>query len=221
MRHYTIQILACLLLLAACKKSDYLTDGGVHDPKTPLAIYEYLEQHPYKLFDSLLIIVDHYQLQEEMGQTGTFFAPTDYSIKLYMDRRRTEKKQKDENADYTMDSLFDDLTVDSVRQYMFSEELPVAGFTDEQPHLYDNAAGIRCAIKKERYTGDNVNEWSSYPVYYLYYVKIRGELDSPGVTPPIGEEDINVVCQTTGIETSSGNGPLLHVLSNKHVFARF
>ncbi|HJT72503.1 MAG TPA: hypothetical protein VJ720_00765 [Chitinophaga sp.] len=220
MRHYKLFVIG-LLLMAACKKADYLTDGGVHDPKTPLSVHEYLEQHPYKMFDSVLTIIDHYQLQEELDQTGTVFAPTDYSVREYMLLRRTEKRMKDENAVYTMDSLFSELTADSVRQYLFSEKLPVSGFKDEQPHLYDNAAGISCAVKKELHTGDGVNEWSSYPVYYLYYIKIRGDLDIPGVTPPPGEEDISVLCQTTGIETKSGGGPFLHVLNNRHVFARF
>jgi hypothetical protein len=219
MRFYQGYLIACLLWLCACSKSDYLTDGGLHDPKTPLSLYAYLEQHPYQLFDSLLTIVDHYQLQEELSQTTTFFAPTDYSINLYMELRKTEKRKKDENADYTMDSLFKELSADSIRQYMFTEKLPITSFQDEQVHLYKNAAGISCGLRKEKNT--TMNEWSSQPVYLLYYVKIVGQQDVAGVTPPVGEEDINVLCQTTGIETSSGTGPLLHVLSNKHFFTRF
>jgi hypothetical protein len=220
-KKYGLLIAGLLLLTVACKKADYLTDGGLHNPKTPLSVYDYLKEHPYKLFDTLILIVDHYKLQEELNHTGTFFASTNYSITLYMNVRLEQKKRTDENAKYTMDSLYKDLTADSVRQYMFSNKLPMSGFTDEQPHVFDNMVGTRFAVKKEKTTDRYYNEWSSVPVYFLYLIKIVGALDVPGTTPPANEEDIRVLCQTTGIETESGNGPLLHVLNNKHIFVRF
>ena len=54
-----------LAYFTSCKKSEYLTDGGLSEAKTPLTTYDYLKQHKYHLFDTLIMVIDHYNMKEE------------------------------------------------------------------------------------------------------------------------------------------------------------
>jgi len=69
-------------------------------------------------------------------------------------------------------------------------------------------------------TGAPYTDRTTAPTYLLFFVKVRGALDTPGVVPPPNESDINVLCQTTGIKTSNGT-TTLHVLNNTHVFSSY
>jgi hypothetical protein len=210
-----------MLLVLSCKKNDYITDGGLHNPKTPLTTYEYLKGNAWHMFDTLLMVVDHYGLQEEMNSAGTFFAPTNRSINRYMVLQRDKKQLVDENAKYTMDSLYKDITADSVKQYFFADKLPITSLADEMPVAKTSMGNTPMAIRKRKQ--DGYNQWSAEPVYFLYLIQVKGTLDDPNSLPAPGDKniDISVQCQTTGIETSNGKGTLLHVLSNTHTFVRF
>jgi hypothetical protein len=48
-----------VVLLNSCKKNSYLTDGGLHSAQPPLSTYEYLKQHSWQSFDTLITIIDH------------------------------------------------------------------------------------------------------------------------------------------------------------------
>src|SRR5687768_195256 len=112
-----IPVIACFTLLAvSCKKKDYLTDSGVHSVSTPLNNYDYLKQNSWKLFDTLLMVVDRFNLKEEVNNANTFFAPTNYSINRFMLARLAEKQATSSKAAYTLDSLYKYITADSIRQ---------------------------------------------------------------------------------------------------------
>ncbi|WP_295121429.1 hypothetical protein [uncultured Chitinophaga sp.] len=216
-----LAVCASLMVAVSCKKADYLTDSGVHSAKTPLTTYEFLKNHPWKSFDTLVTILDHYGLQEEVNGAGTFFAVTNRSIRNYMNMKQVQTEFWDENAKYTMDSLYRDLTADSIRQYMFADKIPVSALTSEDPVLKSSLAGTSMAVRKRRQQVST--DFSFEPVYYLYLVKVRGGLDDPN-NPPSGNDpnvDATVLCQTTGIETQNGKGTILHVLQNSHGFVRF
>ena len=218
--HYIIAIAIILLgTMAACKKSNYLTDGGVHSPITPLSNYDYLAQHPWNSFDTLIKIIDHYNLKEEVNKAATFFAPSNYSITAYMKKKLAEVQLIDENAVYTFDSLYQDITIDSVKQYLFDKKITLdEAKIEAQP--YTSLGKTSCAVVKQLQTDFQYVERSSAPTYLLYFIKVRGALDIPGTPPPANETDISVVCQTTGIQTSNG-ATTLHVLSNRHIFSSF
>lgn len=215
-------LIAVLAGTASCKKAAYLTDGGVHDPKTPLSTYDYLAQHPWHLFDTLVAIVDHYGLKDKVNAANTFFAPTNYSIGRYMMARLIEKQAVNATAVYTLDSLFKDVKADTVLQYMFSDKITLDNTQELQPRLYTSQTetGLKMGVMKELQTGGVYTERSNAPTYLLYFVKVRGDIDVPGAIPPANESDIRVVCQTTGILPQNGER-ILHVLSNLHTFSRF
>lgn len=236
MKRYTIFFLVLLggwmLVTTSCKKNDYLTDDGIHDAHTSLNTYDYLKSNQYKLFDTFLLVIDKFALKDELLSAGTVFAVTDYSIKRYMDMRQAALRLINESKVYTLDSLYKDMTADSVRQYFFDEKITLQDAVIE-PEVKEllSQGNITCGFSKRMWTILELNgndgglpNWTNTPAYGLYYTRVRGTLDVPGTTPPANEIDIKVLCQTTGILPTSpkaGVEQVLHVLSNQHTFIRF
>lgn len=227
-----ILLLCGIVLVTSCKKNDYLTDDGIHTAKTPLNTYDYLKSNQYKLFDTFLLVIDKFGLKDELIDAKTVFAVTDYSIKRYMDLRKAALQQINENKTYTLDSLYKEMTADSVRQYFFDEKITLQDAVIEPDVTQIPSQGnTPCGFSKRMWTVLELNgndgglpNWTNTPAYGLYYTRIRGTLDVPGVIPPANEIDIKVLCQTTGILPSSdkaGYDQVLHVLSNQHTFIRF
>ncbi|WP_207436100.1 hypothetical protein [Sabulibacter ruber] len=205
--------------LSSCEEESYLTDEGVHSNQTSLSTYDYLKQHPWQMFDTLLMVVDHYGLKEEINRPGTtFFAPSDFSIRRYILLRDAQVKRENEANTYTLADMYQDVTADSIRQYLFTGTHTLAT-AKESPQALSSLGNTPCAIRKIQ--NINYNQWSGAPVYFLNYIKVRGELDVPGV--PVEPNDPNldrtVLVQTSDIQ--SGSGGTLHVLVNTHTFVRF
>src|SRR5215207_254914 len=229
---FLLTLCGWVFLATSCKKNDYLIDDGVHDAHTPLNTYDYLQSNQYKLFDTFLLVIDKFNLKNELMNAKSVFAVTDYSIKRYMDIKQAALRLIDETKVYTIDSLYKNMTADSVRQYFFDEKITLADAVIEPDvkQLKSNA-NTNCGFSKRMWTVLELNgndpglpNWTNTPAYGLYYTLIRGALDVPGVTPPANEIDIKVLCQTTGILPSSdkaGYEQVLHVLSNQHTFIRF
>ena len=214
-------LIVALFTMAGCKKSEYLTDGGVHDANTKLSNYDYLQQNSWQLFDTLIQVIDHYQLKDEVNKAPTFFAPTDYSIARYIKVKLDSLHRIDENLTYTLADMYDDLSADSVRQYLLGEKVELAT-APTNITLHITLAKTSCAVQKYLQTDGGYYQWGSSPVYSLYYIKVRGSLDDPNNPPAPNDPNVDsrVLCQTTGIGTSSGS-TVLHVLANTHVFVRF
>ena len=66
---------------------DYLDDGGTHSAESNTTPYEYLSSHTYHMFDTLIQIIDHYGLEEEMNRAATVFACSDFSVKALLKKR--------------------------------------------------------------------------------------------------------------------------------------
>lgn len=236
MKRYTtlFSLLVCgwMVFAGSCKKNDYLIDDGVHSAKTPLNTYDYLKANQYHLFDTFLLVVDRFNLKGELLNAKTVFAVTDYSIKRYMDLRQAALRLINESKVYTLDSLYNEMTADSLRQYFFDEKITLADAVIE-PEVQEvlSNGNTTCGFSKRMWTILELNgndpglpNWTNTPAYGLYYTRVRGALDVPGVIPPANEIDIKVLCQTTGILPSSdkaGYEQVLHVLSNQHTFIRF
>jgi hypothetical protein len=225
MKRNYIAILAVMVIglvaFNSCTKKDYLTDTGVHNPVTPLNNTDYLATNQFKQFDTLLQIINRFDgLKDEVNKAGTFFAPTDYSILLAINNKLRLKQVSDAFATYTLDSLIKNITIDSIRQYLFSESITLDNAPEGQAKAYTSKAGTSQAALKVLQTGAPYTDRTTAPTYLLFFVKVRGALDTPGVVPPPNESDINVLCQTTGIKTSNGT-TTLHVLNNTHVFSSY
>jgi len=203
----------------SCKKSSYLTDGGLSENKTSLSTYDYLKQHKYHLFDTLIMVIDHYNMKEEVNGAATFFAPTNYSINNYIKIKRDSVRLINENNTYTLNDMYKDIKADSLRMYLVKSRIELNA-TSLQPTIVANAANTQTAVQRILQPKP-AESWSSSPIYYLFYVKVRGGLDPPNapVQPNDPNIDLKAQCQTTGIEPSSGG--MLHILSNNHTFIRF
>ena len=207
--------------ITSCKKNAYLTDTGIHDPITPLSNYDYLAQNQFRQFDTLLQIIDRFAgLKDQINKAGTFFAPTDFSITKTINARLTLKQQVNPSATYTLDSLINSMTIDSLRQYMFKETITLDNSPELQAKPYTSLGGTSQGAIKVLQTAAPYTNRTTAPTYLLYFVKVRGAVDIPGVASPPNETDISVLCQTTGILTSNG-ATVLHVLNNTHSFITF
>jgi len=222
MKNKLLYLIICSLGLAyftSCKKSEYLTDGGLSQVKSPLTTYEYLKQHKYHLFDTLIMVVDHYNMKDEINSAATFFAPTNYSINRYIKLKRDSVKKINENNTYTLNDMYQQIKADSLRIYLSKSRVELTA-TSLSPTIVANAANTQTAVQRILQPKP-AESWSSSPIYYLYYIKVRGGLDPLNATiqPNDPNLDLKAQCQTTGIEPSSGG--MLHVLSNTHTFIRF
>jgi len=235
MKQYKFPLLiifcAAMLGFVSCQQKDYLVDEGVHDAHTSLNTYDYLKSNQYHLFDTFLLVIDHYNLRSELVNAKTVFAVTDYSVARYMNNKLALLKQINENKIYTLDSLYKDISADSVRQYFFDEKLTLEDAPIEPDvHQLSSLGHTSCGVSKRQWTVAELNAdgglpvWTNSPPYGLYYTFVRGALDVPGVTPPPNEADTKIVCQTQGILPKSDKGTydqVLHVLANTHTFIRF
>ena len=188
---------------------DYLDDGGTHSAESNTTPYEYLSSHTYHMFDTLIQIIDHYGLEEEMNRAATVFACSDFSVKALLKKRSDQLADEhgDEGWAYTLDSLYRDF-------------------------LNYSGDGSGYAVYQQEST--NESDWTvpgtSVTVVtkpsFLYLRKIIGdEIDPIGkefdsTAEQLKEQDISVKCQTTGIICTK-TGTILHVLDNSHVFSAF
>jgi hypothetical protein len=205
-------VLLLQVFLSSCKKDAYLTDDGVHEAATSLSTYDYLAANKYHIFDTLIMIIDHLNLKQEVNSAKTFFAPTNYSI--------TRKINRYSLVYPSLDSVYKYMTADSLRQYILQTTVTLDAAL-ETPVAYVTAGKTNAAVQKIKQTDPAYSQWSTYPVYTLYFIKVRGTMDDPDNPPPPNDPDVDtrVSCQTTGIQTSSGT--TLHVLSNLHIFSTF
>lgn len=210
-------ILICLL--GSCKK-DYLTGGSLHQEVTPLNNIDYLKSNSFKLFDTAVVVIEKLGLTAQVNSAKTFFAFTDYSVLNMINLRLQQKQQVNPLATYTLDSLISNINEDSVRQYILNETVELKTAPELVPATYTSAGNTTMGVLKQLQTNATYLERTQSPTYLLFYVKVRGALDQPGVTPPVNQNDITVQCQTTGIKTSNG-ATTMHVLVNPHTFVRF
>jgi hypothetical protein len=197
-------LIACLI---GCKKNNYLTDGGKAQEKTSLSTYDYLAGHTYHYFDTVILLIDHFNLKDSVNKAGTFFAFTDYSVTTLMNTLQVT----------SLADLYTKISSKLVTQYMFSDSsLTLANASEaavQVPNWAGNASALSAVKKTEGSYGINlVNSAPAFGYYTLQYVKINGVLDGTPNAPPGDVTDVSIPCQTTGIKTSSGT--TLHVLAN-------
>ena len=216
---FTLFCMLALLAFTSCKKG-YLSGGSLHNPVTPLSNMDYLKANSFKLFDTVTQVIEKFNLASEVNGAKTFFAFTDYSVVNLLNAKLALRQQVNPLAVYTLDSLYREITADSIRQYMINEPIELASASELKVAPYLSLGKTTMGAVKQLQTGPPYTDRTKAPTYLLYFVKVRGALDEPGVTPPVNENDIAVLCQTTGIKTSNGS-TILHVLSNGHTFVRF
>jgi len=212
---------ACLvlLLMSSCKKN-YLDGGSLHNPVTPLSNIEYMRSNASNIFDTSLLVIERLGLNDQVNNAKTFFAFTDYSVLNMINLKLQQRQAVNPIAVYTLDSLIREISQDSVRQYLLDQTVELQSAPELIPQTYTSLGRTNMGVIKQIQTNATYLERTQAPTYLLFYVLVRGALDQPGVVPPTGQNDISVLCQTTGIKTSNG-ATTMHVLSNLHTFVRF
>jgi hypothetical protein len=217
-------VIVSLVAIYSCKK-EYVIGGSLYDARVNLTTYDYLKTN--HLFDTLVIMVDRMALKDEVNQSGTVFALTNYAINNYVREKEAylRIKNNDENLEYTFDDLVLPDLRDSLRAYLFKDRLPLESLTATGRFRASNDGENRLiqAIPTNDYTNPNV-----FPVQpkYVYLTKIVKKKDGTGVIP-VDSTQVNQVepeqllqarVQTSGILTNTG---VVHVLNNNHTFTFF
>ena len=194
-----------ILLLAACKKDDYLHDGGVHNANTSLSTYDYLAQHSAHSFDTTILLIDHFNLKDSVNKAGTFFAFTDYAISLMMSQKNIT----------SLEELYDSTSPKLITQYLFTDSISIYNSTESVVQKTNWAGDLApCGVKKIEgsYQVYLTNSTATFSYFSLQYIKINGVLDGSPNAPANDLTDVPLTCQTTGIKTATGT--TLHVLAN-------
>jgi hypothetical protein len=216
----TFAVSALLLTtVISCKKS-YTIGGSKFVAQVDMTTYDYLKTN--HLFDTLVIMIDAMDLKDEVNQAGTFFAVTNYSIRNYVLAKQTAEQllYNNENLVYTFDSLDLPSLKDTLRTYMFKDRITRDNISQIGEWRYSNEGDPRWIqlIPTTDYTNQNV--FTTDPKY-IYLTKV---IPQPGFSVPtdstqLGQVDpsqeLQTLCQTTGILTTTG---VLHVLANSHTF---
>lgn len=208
-----------IVAMTSCKKDDYFIGGDLHDPNVNLSTYDFLSNHDRGLFDTLLLLVDEAGLKEEINRKDiTFFAPTDYSIRSYIEGRTMKEQTIDPFKVWTIDSILM-YEIEQVREDLRMYIVPkIIDYSD----LKVNAKGEPIKTEAGNYVtvtyeetddpdlGYNENS-SHFPrIMYFNYVNIPvGAEPDLGSTLPL----IRTRVQTSGIISTTGR---INVLENGH-----
>ncbi len=212
------------IVFFACKKNDYIVGGQLSNATTPLTTYDYLKSNRYKLFDTLLLLVDKAGLKDVINQKGiTFYAPTDYSINNYLLKRTIAVQNSDPNKQYTIDSLIKyDLGIftDSLKTYIIPQTVTYKSLTPNARIFNTAKSGTIALISYETTLDPNLgyNPLVNTPprIEYYNFILRPDLLASGGYTPDKVPDNvgIRVLCQTSGLTTATGQ---LNVLNNGHI----
>ncbi|MDR2275204.1 MAG: hypothetical protein LBF27_30110 [Sphingobacterium sp.] len=222
-----IGLIGFVSLLFSCKK-DGVIDGGLSDPRVNMTTYDFLKSHPRHLFDTTLMIIDKAGLKDKVNNAGTFFVPTNYSIRLFLLAKQNELRKTDEQINFDLDSLFKyyspKMLRDSMSVYLFNDRIVRDNLTETGTIFQTQEPTSKLLVTLEKSTSGDYTEDGiiSQGPKLLYLTKIYGERDvirDGSLSDPSGQASLNdtkVLCQTSGIITTTG---IVHVLNNKHFWA--
>ncbi|WP_164123271.1 fasciclin domain-containing protein [Sphingobacterium sp. xlx-130] len=221
---YFILFISAILLSPSCKKDEYRVGGDLHNPNINMTTYDYLKSNKYGLFDTLLLLVDKAGIKDKINQQGvTFFAPTDFAIKSYVELRTLALQKIDPFKKWTVDSIIKyelPRFADSLDIYFVKENLPNRALTAEGK-IYKNLKNKEVVASYEETFDENLgyNKNSSViprVVYYTYlYQSLSPGFEVDNISYPVG---IRTLVQTSNAQTNTGT---LHVLSNSHTLFYF
>ena len=199
-------IMVLLSGMLSCKKAAYLTDGGISSAKSSLSTYDYLKGHKYHYFDTVILLIDHFNLKDSVNKAGTFFAFTDFSVNILMKKLNVT----------SLDSLYAKISSRLLTQYMFTATLTLSSASSTLPVQVPDWAGSAAPAAYTKssfaYTVYLTNSSPVFTYYTLAYIQINGVLDGSPAAPANDPPDLVISCQTTGIQTATGT--TLHVLIN-------
>ena len=215
-----------LLILISCKKQDYITGGVTEDVNKykNTSTYDVLAKNP--LYDTLVKVIDAAGMKDKINAQGTtFFAPTDFSIYNYLNKRTIDLQSINYDAKFVLDSLLYYIsnningTRDSLSLYLIPQLLTYDKLTETGAYFTTGLTSEKVIVSyettKDTYLGYN-SVVSSYPrlVYFthLWYPYTLNDANPAGDVPlDIG---VHTLVTISGLQTQNG---IINTLTNSHV----
>ena len=208
-------------ILVSCKKDNYLIGDRLENATTPLTTYDYLKSNRFKMFDTLLMLVDKAGLKDVINHQGiTFYAPTDFAINNYLQKKTLEAQRINPFAKYSIDTLIKydlDKFKDSLNTYIIPQKVTYSSLTQSGVVFNTAKSGSQAVISFEPTYDPNLGYTSAVSTApkIEYFTFIKGKLPPVVVASSIPDTiGVRVLCQTSGLTTSTGQ---LNVLNNTHV----
>ncbi|MFT3947698.1 MAG: hypothetical protein QM763_12075 [Agriterribacter sp.] len=211
-------MISCIMLfLYSCKKNDYIVGGAAHDVNMykNMSNYDMLKTNP--AFDTLVQVIDAAGVKDVINAQGTtFFAPSDYSIFSYLNKRTIYVQNNiDINGKFGLDSLLYYVsnnvngTKDSLLMYVIKQPLTYDVLKSDGA-LYPTALSGDTAAVSYEYTYDEVLGYNSIVstvpriVYFthLWYHYDLDEDNSAGDIP--NDIGVRTLVKTSCILTQNG-----------------
>jgi len=222
---FALLFITAIVLFTECKK-DYINGGSVQDVNQYIHTTTYDVLKSNALYDTLVQLIDAAGLKDKInGADNTFFAPSDYSVRSYLNQRTIAAQATNQYAKFGMDSLIYYLknnikgTADSLRLYLIHKPLNFSVLTSTGA-LYPTELAGDTAIVSYEYTKNSNLGYSSLVsgvpqlVYFtqLWHHYEVSEATPAGAVPPnIG---VHTLCKTSGIVTQTG---IMNALDNSHI----
>jgi Fasciclin domain. len=206
-------LLIVIMALLSCKKNNNI-DGGVHDPRVNMTTFDFLKSRG-ALFDTLILLIERTGLKEQLNGDITFFAPTDYCIRNYMDAKALQRRQQtnDDTQLFSIDSLSVQAWKDTLQLYMVPGKINRTDLEKNGNQLVKSRSGDSVYISL-RETREYTDYTPGFRPKILWYTRVIRGLDPDGATVPDANRDAADYCQTSGIITTTG---ILHVMNDLHV----
>jgi len=214
---YFLMISCIILFLYSCEKNDYIVGGKSQDVNIykNMSNYDMLKSNP--AFDTLVQVIDAAGVKDVINAQGTtFFAPSDYSIFSYLNKRSIYVQNNiDIHGKFGLDSLLYYVsnningTKDSLLMYIIKQPLTYDVLKSEGT-LYPTALSGDTSVVSYEYTYDEVLGYSSIVstvprvVYFthLWYHYDLNEDNSAGDIP--NNVGVRTLVKTSGILTQNG-----------------
>ncbi|MEV4884167.1 fasciclin domain-containing protein [Chitinophaga ginsengisegetis] len=203
-------LLGSLLILAACKKDNYLVDEGNTNLERirKMPTYDFLKES--KVLDTVVMLIDRAGMKDEINGDITFFSPTNSGVANFLAQqtRALQRKYNNENIKFTLDSL----TTDSIKFYL-------------RRHIFKGVIDKKAmSYTKKSFT--NINSEGNYFLllekYYIDVSGIRSTTNRIQIRRVLGladedvpdgtenrEPDFYAYVQTSEVRTATG---MVHVL---------
>ncbi len=211
-------IYALLLLTTVYSCQDNLIDGGVSSANVNKTTVEYLRTQAK--FDTVMILFEKAGLLNQLDKPNvTVIMPTNYSVLQFVKQIEAQKieEQDDENLKYTFKDLVNDIDLykDSLKMYIVNQRITRTELTAAQNGLIETKSLLGNDVEISLVPTKLYTEWlPNSDVKLIHYKNVINGLDpADNSTIPVEDQDVDNICQTTGILTTTG---VLHVLEDTH-----
>lgn len=211
-------MISCIMLfLYSCEKNDYIVGGKPQDVNIYKNMSNYDMLKSNAAFDTLVQVIDAAGVKDVINAQGTtFFAPSDYSIFNYLNKRTIYVQNNiDIHGKFGLDSLLYYVsnningTKDSLLMYIIKQPLTYDVLKSEGA-LYSTALSGDTAAVSYEYTYDEVLGYNSIvstvpKIVYFTHLWYHYDLDKDNPAGNIPNDiGVRTLVKTSGILTQNG-----------------